>query len=449
MLTKIPKIKLQILFTSFACLLFLSNGLSAQDGLKDASVYKVGDRKEFWTWNLTVMPPEDVKLQATCRGVGENVYVFVSDDVWDVNVFKQDIEKIITAFDHSTPETSIDKDKGIYEILTETFGRPPDVDNDHRIYFLISQLGGFHSHHFDGYFRFLDELEGKHSNHTEMLYLDCDDPSDDYYLGIIAHEFQHLIHWQYDRNEEGWISESLSEVAMILCGYYTDKKHVIRYLNNTDRPLVSKGHHNVSYGACLLWGTYIYESLGIKFLENLVREKENGVKGFQNTLKSMNIEDDFSTVFGDWLVANYLCSNPVNDEKFKYKSILLPITPTIKHFFSLPVYESGKVNGYAVDYLKFSIERVKNKKLRITFKSDCPDDFLIKIIRIYNDDLSNPRVEDVVLNEPIATFDVRDVGVDCREIVLVVSVLKTTKEPIPYSISVSLITNIETKLDQN
>ncbi len=444
----LTKIKLQILFTSFACLLFLSNGLSAQDGLKDASVYKVGDRKEFWTWNLTVMPPEDVKLQATCRGVGENVYVFVSDDVWDVNVFKQDIEKIITAFDHSTPETSIDKDKGIYEILTETFGRPPDVDNDHRIYFLISQLGGFQSHHFDGYFRFLDELEGKHSNHTEMLYLDCDDPSDDYYLGIIAHEFQHLIHWQYDRNEEGWISESLSEVAMILCGYYTDKKHVIRYLNNTDRPLVSKGHHNVSYGACLLWGTYIYENLGIKFLGNLVREKENGIKGFQNTLKSMNIEDDFSTVFGDWLVANYLCSNPVNDEKFKYKSILLPITPTIKHFFSLPVYETGKVNGYAVDYLKFSIERVKNKKLRITFKSDCPDDFLIKIIRIYNDDLSNPRVEDVVLNEPIATFDVSDVGVDCREIVLVVSVLKTTKEPIPYSFSVSLITCAGTVLNQ-
>ena len=442
------KIKLQIFFTSFACLLFLSNCLFAQDGLKDASVYKVGDRKEFWAWNLTVMPPEDIKLQATCRGVGENVYVFVSDDVWDVNVFRQDIEKIMYAFDHSTPEASINKDKGIYEILTETFGRPPDVDNDQRIYFLISQLGEYRGYHFDGYFRFFDELEGKHSNHTEILYLDCDDPSDDYYLGIIAHEFQHLIHWQYDRNEAGWISESLSEVAMILCGYYTDKKHVIRYLNNTDRPLVSKGHHKVSYGACLLWGIYIYESLGIKFLGNLVREEENGIKGFQNTLKSMNIEDDFSTVFGDWLVANYVCSNPVNDEKFKYKTILLPITPTIKHFFSLPVYETGKVNGYAADYLKFSIERAKDKKLRIAFNSDCSNDFLIKIIRIYNDDLSNPEVEDVVLNEPIETFDVSDVGVDCREIILVVSVLKTTKEPIPYSFSASLITCAETVLSQ-
>ena len=77
----------------------------------------------------------------------------------------------------------------------------------------------------------------------------------------------------------------------------------------------------------------------------------------------MNIEDDFFNYFlEDWLVANYVCSNPVNEEKFKYKSISLPVTPTIKHFFSLPVYETGKVNGYAADYLKFSIERARDKK---------------------------------------------------------------------------------------
>ena len=116
------------------------------------------------------------------------------------------------------------------------------------------------------------------------------------------------------------------------------------------------------YGACLLWGTYIYERLGIEFLGNLVREKASGIKGFQDTLNSMHIEDNFSTVFGDWLVANYVSSNPVKDRKFRYRSISLPTTPTIKHFFSLPVRETGKVSGYAVDYLKFSIERAKNKK---------------------------------------------------------------------------------------
>lgn len=449
MLKMLTKNKLRVLFISFASLLFACNCLFAKEGFNGDPAYKVGDKKKFWTWNLTVMPPEDNELPATCRGVGEHVYVFVSNDVWKVNVFQQDIEKIIRAFDRSTPETSLDRGKGIYEILTETFGNPPDVDNDHRIYFLISQLGEYRGHHFDGYFRFLDELEGRHSNKKEILYLDCEDPSDDYHLGIIAHEFQHLIHWQYDRKETKWLGESLSEVAMILCGYYTDKKHVIRYLNNTDSPLVSKGHHTVSYGACLLWGTYIYERLGVAFLGDLVREKESGIKGFQNTLDSMHIEDNFSTVFGDWLVTNYLHNKIVNDKKFRYKSISLPITPTIKHFFSLPVRETEKVAGYAVDYLKFSIKRTKNKKLRIRFESECPDDFLIKVVRLYNDDLPNSRVEDIILSKPVDAFDVGGVGMDCREIVLVVSVLKMTKEPIPYSFSASLIPNIETKLDHN
>ncbi|GAX62727.1 Zn-dependent hydrolase, including glyoxylase [Candidatus Scalindua japonica] len=394
------------------------------------------------------MPPEDSELSATCRGVGKHVYVFVSDDVWEVNVFKQDIEKIIHTFDCSTPATSINSKKGIYEILTETFGNPPDVDNDHRIYFLITQLGEYRGHDFDGYFRFIDEIAGKHSNHMEILYLDSDDPSDDYHLGVIAHEFQHLIHWQYDPKETKWLSESLSEVAMILCGYYTDEKKVIRYLNNTNSSLISR-HHMVDYGACLLWGTYIYERLGIAFLGNLVREKAGGIKGFQNTLDSMHIVDNFSTVFGDWLVANYLHNKIGNNKKYRYQSISLPITPAVKHFLSLPVSETGEVAGYAVDYLKFTIERVKNKKLRISFESESPDDFLIKVIKLYNDHVSDPLVEDVKLSKPIEAFDVKNLGMGCREVVLVVSVLKPTNKPVSYSYSASLMANSETKLNQD
>ncbi len=155
-----------------------------------------------------------------------------------------------------------------------------------------------------------------------------------------------------------------------------------------------------------MWGTYIYERLGITFLGNLVRERGNGIKGFNKVLSDMNMDDRFSTVFGDWLVTNYLHNKIVNDKKFRYKSISLPITPTIKHFFSLPVRETEKVAGYAVDYVKFSIKRTKNKKLGIRFESECPDDFLIKVVRINNDDLSNSRVEDNILSKQVETFDV-------------------------------------------
>ena len=102
-----------------------------------------------------------------------------------------------------------------------------------------------------------------------------------------------------------------------------------------------------------------------------------------------------------------------------------------------------------MDYLKFSIERAKNKKLRISFKCDCPDDILIKVIKAYSDDLFNPRVEDIILSKLVETFDVSGVGMDCREIILVVSVLKPTKKPVAYSFSASLIPSIETKLNQD
>ena len=439
----IMKITIQVFYTLCICFLFLNSSLSAGDRNKDVPAYKVGDQKEFWTWDLTVMPPRDIKLGAKCRGIGENVYIFVSDDAWEVDVFPKDIEKIIDTFDCTTPETSIDKEKGIYEILTETFGHPPDVDNDHRIYFLISQLGEHRGHNFDGYFRYFDEIKGKHSNNCEILYLDCENPSEDYNLGIIAHEFQHLIHWRYDHDEVGWIGESLSEVAMVLCGYYTDQNHLIRYLKNTGSPLISKSHIS-NYGACLLWGAYIYERFGKNFLGNLVKEKENGIKGFNKVLNDMQIDVDFSMIFGEWLVANYVHHLPVKESRFKYKSISLPTTPTIKHYFSLPIHDTGKVSGYAVDYVKFSIGRVKNKILRINFESDCPEDFLIKVIKTDSNYLSSVSVDDIVMSKPAETFDVSGVGVDCREVVLVVSVLKITKKPVPYSFSVSLIPGRET-----
>ncbi len=96
-----------------------------------------------------------------------------------------------------------------------------------------------------------------------------------------------------------------------------------------------------------------------------------------------------------------------------------------------------------MDYLKFSIERAKNKKLRIAFESECPDDFLIKVIRLYNDYLSSPEVEDIKLSKPVEAFDVNNVGIDCREVVLVVSVLKPTRKPVAYSFSASLVPNIK------
>lgn len=54
-----------------------------------------------------------------------------------------------------------------------------------------------------------------------MFYINIDNnrPGNDFYDGTLAHEFQHMIHWYNDRNEETWVNEGLAELAALLNGF--------------------------------------------------------------------------------------------------------------------------------------------------------------------------------------------------------------------------------------
>ena len=44
----------------------------------------------------------------------------------------------------------------------------------------------------------------------------------DVYETVLAHEFQHMVHWNNDRNEETWVNEGMSELAQEVAGYLPD-----------------------------------------------------------------------------------------------------------------------------------------------------------------------------------------------------------------------------------
>jgi hypothetical protein len=84
--------------------------------------------RDFWTWDLSVMPPPDVQVNAKCVSESDHAYVFVAQETWDSGGMTQaQVDKIIAAFESSTPA---DPTRGIYATDTETFGAPPDVDSD-------------------------------------------------------------------------------------------------------------------------------------------------------------------------------------------------------------------------------------------------------------------------------------------------------------------------------
>jgi hypothetical protein len=266
-----------------------------------AGAYDVGDSNNFWVWDLSVMPPADTQIAATCRGVGDYGYVFVEDAAWNATEMDQaDVDAVLAAFENETPAGSYDSAKGIFEVETELFGMPTQVDGDPKVVLLYYNLQCFEGTCFDGFFRNEDLGSGPNSNETEMLHLNINDydPTSDYMLGIVAHEFNHMIHSPIDPNEPIWFSEAMAEAAMITCGYFTDTSWLTSFLHNSDVSFWGD-EHSVHYGAALLIGTYLYETIGASELAGLIADPDNGVTAIEKVL----VGQDFAEFFAEMALA--------------------------------------------------------------------------------------------------------------------------------------------------
>ncbi len=252
----------------------------------------------WWIWDLSVMPPEDVQICAHVRGTGENVYVLVEFDAWGNTVDQEDVDALVAAWDSATPS---DSSSGIFSQVTGLFGDPPDkFDDDDRIYLFLYEMEGYAGNSFDGYFKVDDQGTGANSNMHEMLHLNTlnNAPSENYMLSVQAHEFQHLIHWAHDPNEETWLNEALSEVAMVTTGFGSDEGWMSSWLNDPSDPLMVNDMGG-NYGIFLLFGTYIWERFGDGFITDVVADPGNGATSLDELLATINTPTDLATVLGD------------------------------------------------------------------------------------------------------------------------------------------------------
>ena len=94
---------------------------------------KVDDTLSFWVYNYDT--GQDYQTDAVCKAVGIHAYIFVETTEWDAGIVNQQaVDILVKTFDDSTAR---DPTKGIYELNTELFGTPPDIDNDSLIYILL------------------------------------------------------------------------------------------------------------------------------------------------------------------------------------------------------------------------------------------------------------------------------------------------------------------------
>lgn len=278
--------------------------------------YRLGDRKEFWVWDLRVMPPAFRRTEATVRAVGPRSYIFVENALWEKNITPDYVERLHHRLEIETPRGAL-KQMGIIPLEEEVFAPlPKKIRNDERLIVLFADLGQYKDYQFDGFFNAFDQMKEEtawnefeqHSNEANIIYINGFRGTEDYTTGVIAHELQHLLaHHATDNaadfNQAPWLSEMLAEGAMLVTGYYSDQGHVNRFTENPGRqPLVSETY--VSYGPQLLFASYLIDSVrsDATALGFLTRLKKRGREAIEFLFRSQtSFPLNFDAIFSNFL----------------------------------------------------------------------------------------------------------------------------------------------------
>lgn len=246
----------------------------------------------------------------------------------------------------STSSLSADSTKGILELENNYFGLPPDVDGDGILDILFLDIhdnfassGSFIA----GFFDPNDLINNSTSNKRDMLYIDVNplikngnkisfEPA----ASTIAHEYQHLIEANYERNEPEniFVNEGLSEYAEIFCGF--TPRSAADYNKNTDRSLLSWNFDDPlpDYSRASLWTEYLFQRIGYQQIKIFVQSPKVGMDAIKEILSLSDIS--FKEIFTDWTIANLLNDSSVS-VKYYYKH------PFRKNFHLTAKYSGDKL----------------------------------------------------------------------------------------------------------
>ncbi|MEJ2251785.1 MAG: immune inhibitor A [Candidatus Lokiarchaeota archaeon] len=147
------------------------------------------------------------------------------------------------------------------------------------------------------------------------------------YESTFAHEYQHLIHRDWQPNPAAFMNEGCSMYAEFLCGYGVEDNYFNSYFATPDNSLTvwgDQGDINIlaDYGVAALWTIYLNDHYGgAPLIRDYVQSGIPGIEGINAVLKAFGYKKDFYDVYHDWRLANLIRSNFPGHGKYNYKSI--------------------------------------------------------------------------------------------------------------------------------
>jgi len=398
---------------------------------KTAWNFQVGESHTWWAHNIET--DTDYQTETTCRAVGKYCYIFVEDSQWEQSgngrVTQTAVDGLQNAFDNETP---IFPNKGIYKVGVETFGNPPNVDSDSKIIILILDIqdgysgsGGYTA----GYFNSGNEFQGGTSNESEMVYIDSD-PSDfsnaegiETQCSFLAHEFQHMIHFNYDYDEATFINEGCSMLAEHVCGYTIP--YQFYFTDEPNQSLLNWQEEFKDYMRAYRWSLYLFEQFPNDYIKKLVAHTAIGTSGVDGSLASYTPATNrrFNDIFKDWCVANYVMDTSV-DPRYGYTAPpATKVTAAQIHVDPNVALTQSDVQYLAAEYITF----IGGSDLTVKFSSPSSS-LVVKAIKT-----GSTVVEDVPLN---TDYSVPDFGTTYSEVTFAL-INKDKNSPASYSYSAS------------
>ena len=197
---------------------------------------------------------------------------------------------------------------------------------------------------------------------------------------VFSHEYQHLLHHQYDQDEETWLQELLAQSAMNLSGYRDREMEASSRLHFA-APLVTRDQETANYPGLTSFAAHLQEHFGAGFLSQLSKHPENGIESINQTLKQSGRADTFETTYRDYLreqAESLLAASPADGsapnqhlEHYRLKStedlLLSNLRPGEARFIKLDNAEpttlalDGSPSGSFVEVLTYNNGRLRSE----------------------------------------------------------------------------------------
>lgn len=323
-----------------------------------AGEYQVNDRNNFFVAaNLNSANRDYRTIPARLRYISDTAYWWTSVEA---RASDQDIAAAAARFEEM-----------VVPINRKLFGKEwsPGIDGDTRIHILLIQEANAESTF--GYFSNVHEYPQaifEDSNEKEIIFINVGGSrlDSEAFASEVAHEYQHLIHWNQDQNEDLWLNEGMASMVNpegIKVGGVSNE---VLFSENPDIQLTARPErsfsgqeeaHYAHYAAERLFTIYLLEQFGGGFIQAVVQNKAPGVMSIQEEFDKLEGAPKFDDVYATWLVANFLDMPNLLQGQFGYATTdpISPVPQIIRAFGEKPV--SDKLPPYGARYYQINSDK--------------------------------------------------------------------------------------------